>query len=121
MFPVVAALAVALLVATNAGAGDREPRNDNDESFVKFQAKKDRELWEHRLGYFVMLKDKKWQERGRKNNGLFDFVETRRTPAFVELYDKSRGVTVQLKPKACFYKGKSDKTFSKLYDGKWQD
>jgi hypothetical protein len=81
----------------------------------------DRELWKHSEGYFVKLKGDRWQERGSKDDGKFNYVETRRNEEFVELHDRSRGVMVRLRKGVAMFKDDKSEKFSKLYDGEWKD
>lgn len=77
-FAVSAALTLMLFAALDASAADRE-------------------LWKHSQGYFVKLRGNNCQERGTKDEGKFNYVESKRTDEFVELFDKSRKVTVRLR------------------------
>jgi hypothetical protein len=82
------------------------------------QDKDIRHLWKFGAGnYFEQKGGTGWVEYGPKGITA-TFVETKRTDAFVEIFDKSRNVTVQLYKDHCDSKGGKEK-FKLLYNGRW--
>jgi hypothetical protein len=77
----------------------------------------DRVWWVDSNGSFQRTAGNQWTEN-RGDGLLCHFVETKRTDAFVELFDKGRNCTLQLFDNHCRIKFGNGK-FEKLYDGKW--
>jgi hypothetical protein len=77
----------------------------------------DRVWWTHDKGSFQRTAGNHWYEN-LGDGVLAQFVETRRTGTLVELYDKSRDVTVQLFKDHCRAKTGNEK-FGRLYGGRW--
>lgn len=78
----------------------------------------ERNYWRDDKGHFENTKGNLWE---RKNgDSTFHFVETDRTDAYVELYDKSRDFTVRLYSDRCMSKVPStDNKFEKSSEGHW--
>jgi hypothetical protein len=76
----------------------------------------ERNYWRHSRGHFENTTGNKWTEKIDKE--VYHFVETERTAKRVEIYDKSRDVTVHLYEAACWVK-LSGKKWEKYYDGRW--
>lgn len=78
-------------------------------------------VWEHaeKLCQFVDKGDEAWVEVDKDGKPTFSFKEARRNCDFVELSDRSRGLTVRLYKDAMFMKGGPIEDFTKQYDGKW--
>lgn len=76
----------------------------------------DREYWKHEKGHFENTSGNKWIEKTEKHT--YHFVEKDRKEKYVELYDKTRDISVRLYDHHCDVK-KGDGKFEKYYEGKW--
>jgi len=76
----------------------------------------EREYWRHSNGHFENTEGNKWREKSP--GGTFNFVEQQRTLKFVQLYDRSRDVTIRLFDDRCMIR-KGDNPFELKYEGKW--
>ncbi len=85
--------------------------------FISPCAAAERMCWRHTGGYFEIVKDGQWEEKS--SDGTLHFVEKERTPAFIELFDQSRGCFIRLYENHCDVKFNNG-TFAKLYDGAWR-
>ena len=75
--------------------------------------------WEHaeRVCQFVDKGDDNWAEVDKDGKTTFEFRETRRNVDFIELFDKSRGLTLRLYKNAMYLKVGEE--FAKYYEGRW--
>jgi hypothetical protein len=76
-------------------------------------------VWKYDGGFFKDQGSNQWIEKNP--SGTYHFVEACRNRDYIDLFDRSRDVTVRLYRRECFLKGLGHRDFVKLYCGRWSE